>query len=290
MTSLVDAFASAIKATKSSARILVGPRVLLKRQVSRDWSKGEPELHFVPLLCSAGGEFLDVGANTGVYSAIAARHSKRVVAMEPNPEVAHGLRRSLPPNVEVIAAAASDHAGTASLLVPLQDGTDITTRASMEEHANPGFTERRVDISVQTIDSLQFEMLAAIKIDVEGHEFAALNGATETIATFRPAVIIECEERHNVGGVARLIDFFSARQYSGYFFHRDRLWSIADFDIARHQSDASVKRISDVAAAQPRPGDYINNFIFVPQESTSLLPQLQFIASDLGHARGIHQT
>jgi FkbM family methyltransferase len=285
MTSLITAIADAIKATKSSARALVGPRVLLKRQVSRDWSKGEPELHFVQLFCCDSGEFLDVGANTGVYSAVAARHAKRVVAMEPNPDVAGTLSSALPSNVEVIVAAASDHSGTASLLIPLQDGKDVSTRGSIEQHANPGFAERRVDISVQTIDSLEFENLTAIKIDVEGHEFAALHGAAEAISRFRPNIIVECEERHNAGGVARLIEFFSARQYSGFFFHRDRLVPIAEFDISRLQSLESVKQLTDAASSKPRPLDYINNFIFLPDDSTALMQQLQSIASDLGRAR-----
>jgi len=285
MSSLITAIAKVIKVTKSSARTLAGPRVLLKRQVSRDWLKGEPELHFVQLFCCDSGEFLDVGANTGVYSAIAARHARRVVAMEPNPDVAGNLCRALPSNVEVVAAAASDHAGTASLLVPLQDGMDVSTRASIEQHANPGFVERRVEISVQTIDSLEFENLTAIKIDVEGHEFAALHGAAETISRFRPNIIVECEERHNAGGVARLIEFFSAKKYSGFFFHRDRLVSIAEFDISRLQSLESVKQLADAESSNPRPREYINNFIFLPDESTALMPRLQSIASDLGHAR-----
>jgi FkbM family methyltransferase len=285
MSSLITAITNAIKATKSSARTLAGPRILLKRQVSRDWSKGEPELHFVQLFCCDTGEFLDVGANTGVYSAVAARYARRVVAMEPNPDVAGKLSRALPSNVEVVAAAASDHAGTASLLVPLQNGKDVSTRASIEQHANPGFAERQVDISVQTIDSLKFEHLTAIKIDVEGHEFAALHGAAETISRFRPNIIVECEERHNAGGVAQLIEFFSAIDYSGFFFHRDRLVPIAEFDIGRLQSLESVKQLADVASSNPRPAEYINNFIFLPHEATTLIPQLQSIASDLGHAR-----
>ena len=285
MSSLTTAIANVIKVTKSSARTLAGPRVLLKRQVSRDWLKGEPELHFVQLFCCDSGEFLDVGANTGVYSAIAARHAKRVVAMEPNPDVAGKLSRALPSNVEVVSAAASDHAGTASLLVPLQDGKDVSTRASIEQHANPGFAQRRVEISVQTIDSLKFESLTAIKIDVEGHEFAALHGAAETISRFRPNIIVECEERHNAGGVARLIELFSAKKYSGFFFHRDRLLPIAEFDISRLQSLESVKQLADAEASNPRPREYINNFIFLPDESTALMPRLQSIAFDLGHAR-----
>lgn len=287
MASFSDAVANVVKVTKSSVRAIAGPRVLLKRQVSRDWSKGEPELHLVPAFCSENGEFLDVGANTGVYSAVAARHSRRVIAMEPNPQVASKLCRALPSNVVVIAAAASDHSGTASLLVPLQDGKEVSTRGSMEEHANPGFQEKRVDISIKTIDSLKFENLTAVKIDVEGHEFTALHGAADTIARFRPKVIVECEERHNAGGVARLIDFFSTVNYSGYFFHTDRLTAIAEFDIKKFQSVESVKRISDVQVSNPRPREYINNFVFIPGEMTSLLPQLQMIAADVGHSRRI---
>ena len=87
------------------------------------------------------------------------------------------------------------------------------------------------------------------------------------------------------GGVARLIELFSAKKYSGFFFHRDRLLPIAEFDISRLQSLESVKQLADAEASNPRPREYINNFIFLPDESTALMPRLQSIAFDLGHAR-----
>lgn len=103
----------------------------------------------------------------------------------------------------------------------------MQTRASESE---------RSILNLIEIDSLPIDNLAAIKIDVEGHEFSVLAGARRTIARFKPVVIIECEERHHVGCTARLAQFFAGEQYDGYFLFENKLTNFAEFDPARMQN------------------------------------------------------
>jgi FkbM family methyltransferase len=259
---------------KQVARRVVSKPFLLNRHISRELRQGEPELRLLSIICRADGEFLDVGANEGIYAGYAARFSKKVIALEPHPIVAAELACSVPRNVEVIRAAASDHRGAAQLRIPTSAGSDVATRSSLESDANPGFGERTVDIELIEIDSLRIANLAAIKIDVEGHEFSVLAGARRTIARFKPVVIIECEERHHAGGTARLARFFADAQYDGYFLLKNKLTNLAEFDPARMQN------LEDLTSANGgRSRNYVNNFIFISSSSAGLADRLRSACS-----------
>jgi FkbM family methyltransferase len=260
---------------KKVARRFVSKPYLLNRHISRELREGEPELRLLSSICRADGEFLDVGANQGLYAGYAARFSKRVIALEPHPVVAAEMACSVPRNVEVIRAAASDRGGTAQLRIPTSAGSDVATRASLESNVNPGFGERTVEIELIAIDSLRLNDLAAMKIDVEGHEFSALAGATGTIARFKPVVIIECEERHNVGGTARLRQFFADVQYDGFFLLENKLTNVAEFDPARMQNLQDLKSVNG-----GRSRNYINNFIFISSPSADLANRLRLALSE----------
>src|SRR5262245_12298744 len=85
---------------------------------------------------------VDVGANVGLFTAVLARHSKKVFAFEPNPSCAEHLRRVAPRNCEVIAKAVSDLAGKTALRVPQSDGIPLHALATIEA-ANRYDTELR---------------------------------------------------------------------------------------------------------------------------------------------------
>lgn len=43
----------------------------------------------------------------------------------------------------------------------------------------------------RTVDSFKFENVSAIKLDLEGHEFEALQGAIKTITKWKPLIMVE---------------------------------------------------------------------------------------------------
>ena len=51
--------------------------------------------------------------------------------------------------------------------------------------------EHRQDVKVVTIDSLEYVDVDLIHLDLEGYEITALEGAKETIANWRPVIILE---------------------------------------------------------------------------------------------------
>jgi hypothetical protein len=95
-----------------------------------------------------------------------------------------------------------------------------------------------------------------LKIDVEGHELAVLEGAKRILQRHRPAVLVECETRHRPDCDVRVVfEFLQSQGYEGSFFLSGRRHPLREFNAAVHQQ-------FDEATGEPaRP--YANNFAFV---------------------------
>lgn len=84
----------------------------------RDWTRGEPEIHPVPVLCDPRRASLDVGACLGT-SAYLRRHSHSVIALEPYPVAAAWLRQEFGGSIQVLGIATSD--ATARIVLRVRD-------------------------------------------------------------------------------------------------------------------------------------------------------------------------
>lgn len=140
-----------------------------------------------------GGVALDLGANIGTYTRLLAGLADEVIAIEPVPETFDHLRfnmRSLGVhNVRLINAAASDRDGQVVMEIPrYRRGPEAMTDARIVRKPTKF---RHFSVAAMRVDSLRLRRLDFIKIDVEGHEVAAVFGARETIERFRPAMIVE---------------------------------------------------------------------------------------------------
>jgi FkbM family methyltransferase len=160
-----------------------------------------PERDVVEALLGPGDTFIDVGANHGSFSLIAARRVGQcgfVAAFEPQPLLAPLLRASLAEtkraNYEVYEIACSDHDGVVDLYIPFRPD-DGSGRAGIysDYSARPGGTS--VAVRVSTVDAClkQKELpgRVMIKVDVEGSEVEALRGAQGVIERHRPAILVE---------------------------------------------------------------------------------------------------
>jgi FkbM family methyltransferase len=227
--------------------------------------RGEPELWLIRHLVERDTTALDVGASIGMYSAEMARYAGRVIAFEANPTVAAFTRRVAARNVEVVNAALSSAAGRATLKIPLNPrGHEISELATIAPgnplHAGDSAT---ADVPMQRLDDLAISNVSFIKVDVEGHEEAMLDGAAGLIAAQRPVLMIELNEMFNRGVVARVAERYAAQSYRGFFLSRGKLRPIADFVAARDQDAALLKF---TRRTLPAGAEFINNFVFVPDE------------------------
>ena len=226
--------------------------------------KGERELRELPRLVAPGTIAVDVGAHFGTYSHALCRlvgKRGRVISVEPIEEDARYLKaaaRQLRLPMEVHACALSVANGTADLTVPARHGrfkTALSTLESPESHDGNG--EVRT-VEVRRLDDVLAEEtlpVSFIKIDVEGHESAVLDGAVETIGRHRPNLLIEIEQRFHDKPVAAVIGRVLAMGYHGEFLNAAGLRRpISEFDPAVHQDPA----IDPLARA------FIANFVFTP--------------------------
>jgi FkbM family methyltransferase len=222
---------------------------------------GEPELRLFGRLVKDSGTVVDVGANAGIYSAMAVRSGRWVTAFEPVPQEAARLGRLLGAGGVVHQVALSDRCGKATLHVPYVPNVsagDVTSRSSLETNHDTGLPHRDIEVNVATLDSFGLSDIAFLKIDVEGHELPVLRGAAETITRSRPNLLVEVEESRAVGTFQGVRDFLTSMDYSGFWYDGEQMRSVENFRLAAQQ-------VSRPKFGERKSQDYINNFIWLPQ-------------------------
>jgi FkbM family methyltransferase len=215
----------------------------------------EDEMTLLPKLLSPSDCVIDIGANRGVYAYSLARLGANVELFEPNPACAQILASwaAKRPSVHLHPFALSDHEGTAELLIPVDAaGVEHDASASIEKSGNGDFREQVVPLA--TLDSFQFGKVALIKIDVEGHEFSVLKGAQKTIASAKPALLIEIERRHTNHPFLATFNWLHDQGYKAFFLDEDILRPVDEFDVDRDQP------IENLGIQNAK---YINNFLFL---------------------------
>ncbi len=190
----------------SATMALHNGRDLVARQVAQGgWQSFEPPLPrlFLAIASRFPGLVLDVGANTGFYTilAAAAHRRNRVVACEPLPEILEALHQNLRHNglrhrARLIRCAIGDRNGHAELYIPDSMHGAIETSASLRAdfkavHAGQVSVLQRTLDRIVLRPSLIWRRLTIVKIDVEGCEAQVLSGAHRTIALKRPIIFLE---------------------------------------------------------------------------------------------------
>ncbi len=231
--------------------------------------RGEPELWLIRHVIAPGTTAIDVGASIGMYAAEMARHAAKVIAFEANPQVAAFTARVAPRNVEVINVALSSTSGRASLKIPLNAKGHAIDELATIEPGNPLHASEAASthVEMKRLDDFEISDCSFIKIDVEGHEEAVLDGAAALIAAQRPVLMVELNEDFNPGVVKRLAARHAALNYRGLFLSQGKLRPISGFDPARHQNAENLKPRHKL----PRGAEFINNLLFVPDEKAAQL-------------------
>jgi FkbM family methyltransferase len=176
--------------------------------VQRAMSAYEPAKHaLIRRHLRPGMTFIDVGANKGDFTLLAARlagNSGTVISIEPAPENHSILQRSIElndyTNIRVLQVALSDRDGTANLQIGSTSGSHTLS---------PEFNGlRMVAVPTRTLDGVvaeqQLGSVNMIKIDVQGLELAVLRSASQTLRA-NPGIILlldlpkQSEKRRAIG-------------------------------------------------------------------------------------------
>jgi FkbM family methyltransferase len=224
-----------------------GPMWLYKRfpRLTHWWRRlaranYEREMALLPVLCDPTRTGVDVGAKVGMYTYRIRAHSSDVVAFEPIPlfhrmlaKVFDGRRGRIEP------VALSAQPGRVTMRLPYDHTGDQQFGRATIEPTNPLANDAvaRVEelaVEARTLDSYCWDGVGFIKIDVEGHELAVLDGATATLADHRPNLLIECNPEHQVDGPARLAAWLAAHDYQAAFVCGPALVPMEGYDAELH--------------------------------------------------------
>ena len=223
--------------------------------LSPGWEPNERRI--ITSLLPKVAAFIDVGANHGVYTALAAHSGVQTVAVEPEEGNLRFLKATVASNgfsTEILPVALSDTPGVLTLF------GDGDTASVVQGWAGTNQSFRQL-VPVNTLDNLIAgrwpDERILIKIDVEGAEARVLAGAAATIKrTPRPYWLIETFP--NVFGsdekTSTFLQVFDAMVGYSVFLANGRLTLV-------------TREMIEAWAADPRfKGRGNSNFLFVAKE------------------------
>lgn len=237
----------------------------------REVMSASPEARNFVSYLSKANTAIDVGGCGGEYAYIMARMFKEVVSIEPTPEMAAKLRVALPTNCKVLECALGRVPCDVYLRIPRVGDARMHALSTVANH-DFAFSDIGVVDSVKvrqtTIDELVKETglkPAFIKIDVEGYEGEVLEGATATIESLRPILLIEIEKRHNKK-FHEIFVLLSSYGYVPYHFRSGKLERSGAASVDTSYDVLLANGISGMAGviASRAADKYINNFLFLP--------------------------
>jgi FkbM family methyltransferase len=189
---------------------------------------GEFEYHLIRFIVDRlqdNSIVLDIGAHHGEFAVPIAyelkrRHwSSRVWSFEPDPDNFDYLRHNLSTNdlstfaVLHLAAVSNITSDEAELLCPADNSSNTLAPNAEFAIGEELPTVRRKTVKTVRIDDLDFgsATVGIVKLDIQGSEPDALEGATSTLSRYKPVVIVEVVENwpraHDVDRILRRLGY-----------------------------------------------------------------------------------
>jgi len=198
------------------------------------------EFQLLKKLIGRGKYFIDVGANTGIFSIWAAKSNPKlkVFSFEPHPSNFNRLVKNISinklTNIEMFPWALGEKISRIEFTIPAD--FSISATASANERFTKNFHQidyTNVSVPQTTIDEVflqtPIQSSDVIKIDVEYYELEVLKGAKSTLLNKRPLIIIEILQFENLviqfpsmqgeinkNHASEIFDFLAALNYYCY--------------------------------------------------------------------------
>lgn len=167
-----------------------------------------------------GDVIVEVGANIGYYVLLECsmiRGNGKVIAIEPDPRSRKLLKMNVFRNgyakdVEFVPFAIGPRRGTVKIL--MNNAFNASCVISPWLRKAGGGEEKSV--KMVTLDELLLDepKIDVIRMDIEGYEFAAIDGMISTLAKFRPRLLVI--ELHPIPNYHLMLSFFEKLSMLGY--------------------------------------------------------------------------
>jgi len=157
------------------------------------WEDHETDLFRAHL--KPGDRVLDLGANVGWFAVQAIFAGAEVFAFEPVPGIAEVARRNIrvatelgPGKGQLFQAAAGSERGTAEIVLAKSNHGDnrVIDGAAPADMAQ----EERIEIAVERVDDHVDGAVQFLKVDTQGSEWHALQGAQELLARSKDLALL----------------------------------------------------------------------------------------------------
>lgn len=152
--------------------------------------------------CTQRRVAVDVGAHVGIFTTRYARDFDSVVALEPIPHNLQQLYANTEhlDNVRVIPRGASS------------EHTELYAHNPTHNNENTGAWELSnnpsdIEVEIITIDSLNLLDVDLIKVDTQGLEQEVLEGASDTVMTFKPVIHVETQDPELLKWIAQRFNY-----------------------------------------------------------------------------------
>ena len=169
---------------------------------------------------------LDIGANIGNYSLFFSNFFDQIIAFEPNLKSFRLLQinAELAPNVKLLNFGASDRKQT---LTAFEDPLNVGA-TTVEENVSGGRIlnsktpiVKKISFNMEKIDDVidqdLFRKIDFLKIDVEGHELAALRGAEKLLLSSFPVIAFEAQKETIFQGSSEVIEYLRNLGYQNFY-------------------------------------------------------------------------
>lgn len=175
----------------------------------------------LPGFVRLGDTVLDIGANIGYYTLLFSQlvgADGMVVAVEPHPQNVHllelNLRLNRVMNVKVVPVAISDEVGMAQMFV--SEGSNWHSL-----HLTERTSHKTITVPTTTIDTIVAQLgrsIDLIRMDIEGWEIKALQGAEGTLKRDLPSLVMEIHPDYmQQGELRRFLAWLQSFRYEKGF-------------------------------------------------------------------------
>ena len=170
------------------------------------------------------GTCLDVGANIGNHAVAFAPYFENVIAFEPNLRTFQllGINANLFGNITALNFGASS---ISKIVEARQDPRNIGATAIKTSEDHNGSSVKFELVRIDDVKEVQeSKQITFMKLDIEGHELEALNGAEQTIRMHRPIIAMEVLPGNIHDGSTRELRFLFDLGYNWIYGFQEAGW------------------------------------------------------------------